>query len=88
MRPGYWMAPPAAGRAPAREALSLFAALYRTSIPLSELSEKLGLDGTLSKQYGSLSGGQKRRVNIALALVGDPEIVFLDEPVGGQQPRH
>ena len=69
----------------AREALSLFAALYRTSIPLSELSEKLGLDGTLSKQYGSLSGGQKRRVNIA--LVGDPEIVFLDEPTTGLDPE-
>ena len=74
-------------RMKAREALSLFAALYRTSIPLSELSEELGLDGTLSKQYGSLSGGQKRRVNIALALVGDPEIVFLDEPTTGLDPE-
>ena len=74
-------------RTKAREALSLFAALYRTSIPLSELSEELGLDGTLSKQYGSLSGGQKRRVNIALALVGDPEIVFLDEPTTGLDPE-
>ncbi len=67
--------------------LSLFAALYRTSIPLSELSEELRLNGTLSKQYGSLSGGQKRRVNIALALVGDPEIVFLDEPTTGLDPE-
>ena len=45
-------------RMKAREALRLFAALYRTSVPLSELSEELGLVGTLSKQYGSLSGGQ------------------------------
>ena len=45
-------------RMKAREALRLFAALYRTSIPLSELSEELGFVGTLSKQYGSLSGGQ------------------------------
>ena len=74
-------------RMKAREALSLFAALYRTSIPLSELSDELGLDGSLSKQYGSLSGGQKRRVNIALALVGDPEIVFLDEPTTGLDPE-
>ena len=75
-------------RMKAREALGLFAALYRTSIPLSELTDELGLDGSLSKQYGSLSGGQKRRVNIALALVGDPEIVFLDEPTTGLDPEH
>ena len=70
-----------------REALGLFAALYRTSLPLSELSDELELDGFLSKRYGSLSGGQKRRVNIALALVGDPEIVFLDEPTTGLDPE-
>ena len=70
-----------------REALGLFAALYRTSLPLSELSAELELDGFLSKRYGSLSGGQKRRVNIALALVGDPEIVFLDEPTTGLDPE-
>ena len=74
-------------RMKAREALSLFAILYRTSIPLSELSKELGLEQSLSKQYSSLSGGQKRRVNIALALVGDPEIVFLDEPTTGLDPE-
>ena len=72
----------------AREALHLFAALYRTSISLSELSDELGLDGILAKPYGSLSGGQKRRVNIALALVGDPEILFLDEPTAGLDPEY
>ncbi len=75
-------------RMKAREALHLFAALYRTSISLSELSDELGLDGILSKPYGSLSGGQKRRVNIALALVGDPEILFLDEPTAGLDPEY
>ena len=71
-----------------REALRLFAALYPTSISLSELSDQLGLGELASKTYGSLSGGQKRRVNIALALVGDPEIVFLDEPTTGLDPEY
>ena len=75
-------------RMKAREALRLFAALYRTPISLSELRDELGLDESLSKQYGSLSGGQKRRLDIALALVGDPEIVFLDEPTTGLDPEY
>ena len=70
-----------------REALGLFAALYRTPLPLSALSDELELAEIFSKRYGSLSGGQKRRVNIALALVGDPEIVFLDEPTTGLDPE-
>ncbi len=75
-------------RMKAREALRLFAALYRTPISLFELRDELGLDESLSKQYGSLSGGQKRRLNIALALVGGPEIVFLDEPTTGLDPEY
>ncbi len=71
-----------------REAFRLFATLYPTNISPSELSSALGLDGTLSKPYGSLSGGQKRRVNIALALVGDPEVAFLDEPTTGLDPEY
>ena len=75
-------------RMKAKEALNLFASLYRKSKSLSELSAELGLHDVLSKSYGSLSGGQKRRVNIALSLVGDPEIVFLDEPTTGLDPEY
>ena len=75
-------------RMKAKEALNLFASLYSTSISISELSAELGLHDSLSKSYGSLSGGQKRRVNIALSLVGDPEIVFLDEPTTGLDPEY
>ena len=75
-------------RMKAKEALNLFASLYSTSISISELSAELGIHDSLSKSYGSLSGGQKRRVNIALSLVGDPEIVFLDEPTTGLDPEY
>ena len=75
-------------RMKAKEALNLFASLYGTSVSISELSAELRLHESLSKPYGSLSGGQKRRVNIALSLVGDPEIVFLDEPTTGLDPEY
>ena len=70
-----------------REALTLFSALYHTKAELTELTGRMGLEECIARPYGSLSGGQKRRVNIALALVGDPEIVFLDEPTTGLDPE-
>ena len=69
------------------EALKLFGTFYRRSIPVSELSAELGLEECISKTYSTLSGGQKRRVNISLALVGDPEILLLDEPTTGLDPE-
>ena len=74
-------------RMKAGEALRLFSSLYPSPAPVSELREELGLGELLRKRYGSLSGGEKRRVNIALALIGNPEIVFLDEPTTGLDPE-
>lgn len=71
-----------------REALRLFAALYRPSVSLRGLTSELGLDESVHRTYGSLSGGQKRRVNIALALVRAPDIVFLDEPTTSLDPEY
>jgi hypothetical protein len=65
--------------------LDAFARLYRRPWPADELLELVGLSEDAGTRIGALSGGQQRRVDVALGLVGRPEVLFLDEPTTGVQ---
>uniref|UniRef100_A0A7C1JAM9 ABC transporter ATP-binding protein n=1 Tax=Caldilinea aerophila TaxID=133453 RepID=A0A7C1JAM9_9CHLR len=69
------------------EALDLFASFYPRSIDWQSLMEQLGLADRRNTPFAKLSGGQKQRLFIALALVSDPEVVFLDELTTGLDPQ-
>jgi ABC-2 type transport system ATP-binding protein len=69
-----------------REIVSLFAGYYPAPRRPDEVIELVGLDGQGDARVRTLSGGQLRRLDLALALVGDPELVFLDEPTTGFDP--
>ena len=70
-----------------REAVGLWASLYRTHLDGDRLIEQLGLADKRNAWFVSLSGGQKQRLFIALALINDPEVVFLDELTTGLDPQ-
>jgi ABC-2 type transport system ATP-binding protein len=69
------------------EMLRLFAGYYREPRPVDEVIELVGLQEKRDDRVRRLSGGQRRRLDLGLALVGDPELIFLDEPTTGFDPR-
>jgi len=71
----------------AREVLRLFAGYYRQPQNIDELLERLGLTAAARTRCRRLSGGQKRRLALALALIGKPTLLFLDEPTAGMDPQ-
>ncbi|MFJ2214508.1 ABC transporter ATP-binding protein [Streptomyces sp. NPDC101062] len=70
-----------------REALELYAAFYPEPADWRPLAERLGLTARLTTRFAKLSGGQKQRLFIALALIGNPRVVVLDELTTGLDPR-
>jgi ABC-2 type transport system ATP-binding protein len=73
-------------RATVRESLEQMAAFYPHPRDVLETVELVGLTEKLDTRAKQLSGGQQRRLDLALALVGDPELIFLDEPTTGFDP--
>jgi len=69
------------------ESLRLFAGYYERPRPVDEVVELVGLEEKRDDRVRRLSGGQRRRLDLGLALVGDPELIFLDEPTTGFDPR-
>lgn len=63
-----------------REVVTLFCAFYGDRVPADDLVERTGLAGRAKSTYRQLSGGEQQRLSLALALAGEPEVVFLDEP--------
>jgi ABC-2 type transport system ATP-binding protein len=69
-----------------RESLDLYAGYFRSPRPTDEVISLVGLEGKAEERASRLSGGQQRRLDVGMALVGDPELLFLDEPTTGFDP--
>jgi ABC-2 type transport system ATP-binding protein len=70
-----------------RELLTYLGSLYATPLPVAELIAELGIEPFAATPYRRLSGGQQQLVNLAGAIVGRPELLFLDEPTAGLDPH-
>ena len=69
-----------------RESLDLYAGYFRNPRPSEDVIALIGLEGKADERTGRLSGGQQRRLDVGMALIGDPELLFLDEPTTGFDP--
>ena len=70
-----------------RETLDYFAKIYRNSADIDEIINAINLGEERNKLYKNLSGGLKQRVGVAISLVNNPDIIFLDEPTTGLDPK-
>jgi ABC-2 type transport system ATP-binding protein len=70
-----------------REAVDLYGAAYSRRLPTDEVVGLVGLTEKLDQRISTLSGGQRRRLDLALGVVGDPELIYLDEPTTGFDPE-
>ena len=68
------------------ESLGLYAGYFRAPRPVEEVVALVGLEGKAGERASKLSGGQQRRLDVGMALIGDPELLFLDEPTTGFDP--
>ena len=69
-----------------RESLDLYAGYFRAPRPTEDVIALIGLEGKAGERASRLSGGQQRRLDVGMALIGDPELLFLDEPTTGFDP--